>query len=151
MSSIQGSKSSIVAAPTTTALFSQLLMALIEGKHAEPLHPICYKPFGFLKSVDLKNIGLNLADIPYNFGWNLVPFGDLGACLRLGKEQIGESSEDMGVKSQFFLPKSDLGDIWEAESYPFGLFPEQETGAETGPETFDPVFEDDLGDELRDD
>ena len=112
MSSIQGSKSPIIAAPTATTLFSQLLAALIEGKLAEPPRPIRYEPFGFLKSIDLKNIGLNLADIPYDFGWNLVPFGEVGACLRSGKEQIRESSEDMGAKDKFFLPKNGSGDIW---------------------------------------
>ena len=85
VSLIQDSKLSIVAAPTTTALFSQLLTALIEGKFAEPPRAIRYKPFEFLKSVDLKNIGLNLVDIPYNFGWNLVPFGEGDACPDLEK------------------------------------------------------------------
>ena len=85
--SIQSSKPSIGAAPTTEALFSQLLTALLEGKHAEPPRPICYKPFGFLKSVDLKNVGLNLTDIPYNFGWKLVPFEEGDACQR--SEKLG--------------------------------------------------------------
>ena len=147
--SIQSSKPSIGAAPTTEALFSQLLTALLEGKHAEPPRPICYKPFGFLKSVDLKNVGLNLTDIPYNFGWKLVPFEEGDACLR--SEKIGDLIEDLGAKDKVFLPEFSLDDIWETESCSFGLFPEPETGAETGPETFDSVFEDDLGDELRDD
>ena len=149
VSSIQGSKLSIVAAPTTTALFSQLLTTLIEGKFVEPPRPIRYKLFEFLKSVDLKNIGLNLVDIPYNFGWNLVPFGEGDACLRSGK--IGESIKDLRAKDKGFLPKIGSDDIWVTESYSFGLFPEQETGAETGPEAFDSVFIDDLGDELMED
>ena len=147
--SIQSSKPSIEATPTTKALFSQLLTALIQGKHAEPPRPICYKPFGFLKSVDLKNVGLDLTDIPYNFGWKLVPFEEGDACPR--SEKIGDLIKDLGAKDKVFLPEFSSDDIWKIESCSFGLFLEPKTGAETGPETFDPVFEDDLGDELRDD
>jgi len=37
-----------------------------------PYLPIVYKPFGFMKSVNLKSEGRNLEVIPYVFGWVLV-------------------------------------------------------------------------------
>ena len=119
----------------------------------KPSRPILYKPFGFLKSVDLKNIGLKLEDIPYDFGWNLVPFRKSSACLKSGEEQepIREASEDIGAKDKFFLPTNDSGHICLTKSHSFGLFPKQETGAETASETFDLVFKDDLGDDVKDD
>ena len=107
--SIQSSKPSIEAAPSTKALFSQLLTALIQGKHVEPPRPICYKPFGFLKSVDLKNVGLNLTDIPYNFGWKLVPFQEGDACLKY--EKNGDLIEDLRAKDKVFLPEFSSDDI----------------------------------------
>ena len=36
--------------------------------------PIISKAFGFLKNVDLRTLGLDLSDIPVNFGWELVWF-----------------------------------------------------------------------------
>ena len=83
----------------------------------------------------------------------MVLFRESDACLKSGEEQepIRESSEEIGAKDEFFLPKNDLGDICFTESHSFGLFPEQETGAETRSETFDLVFKDDLGDDVKDD
>ena len=34
--------------------------------------PIISKPFNFLKSVDLRTVGLDLGDVPSGFGWELV-------------------------------------------------------------------------------
>ena len=128
LSLIQGSQSPIIATQTATTLLahSQFLVAQIEGKFAEPSRPILYKPFGFLKSIDLRTIGLKLEDIPYDFGWSLVLFRESDACMKSGEEQepIREYSEEIGAKDKFFLPKNDLGDICLTESHSFGLFPE---------------------------
>jgi len=79
--------------------------------------------------------------------------GEFDACLKSGREQepIQESSEEIGGKDEFFLPRDDLGELCLTEPYTFGQFPEQGTGAETGTETFDSVFKDDLGDTMKDD
>jgi len=154
LSLIQGHQSPITAPRTATTLLapSQFLAALIEGKSAGPSRPILYKPFGFLKSIDLRTIDLKLENIPYDFGWSLVLFGESDTCLKSQEKQepIKESSDEIGAKVEFFLPKHDLGNICLTGLYSFGLFPEQETGAETGSETFDSVFKDDLGDDVKD-
>ena len=37
-----------------------------------PPHPIIHKTFEYLTQLNLKSIGLELNDIPYSFGWELV-------------------------------------------------------------------------------
>jgi len=117
----------------------------MEGKSDEPSRPIIYNPFGFLKSIDLRTVGLKLEDIPYKFGWDLVLIGESDVCQKSREKQkpFGESGSKIGAKDELFLSEHGLGDIDS-----FGLFPEQETGAETGPEMFDAVFRDDLGEDL---
>ena len=82
LSLTQGNQSPSTALQTATALFApkQFLAALMEGKSAEPSRPIIYKPFGFLKSIDLSIVGLKLEDIPYKFGWDLVLIGESDVC-----------------------------------------------------------------------
>ena len=147
LSLTQANQSPSTALQTTTALFAptQFLAALMEGKSAEPSRPIIYKPFGFLKNIDLITVGLKLEDIPYQFGWDLVLIGESDVCQRSGEKQklFGESGSEIGAKDELFLSEYGLGDIDS-----FGLFPEQETGAEIGPEMFDAVFRDDLGEDL---
>ena len=74
LSLTQGNQSSSTALQTATALFAptQFLAALMGGKSAEPSCLIIYKHFGFLKSINLRTVGLKLEDIPYKFGWDLV-------------------------------------------------------------------------------
>jgi len=52
----------------------ELLTVILEGKGPEisPPLPIIYKPFGFLKSINLSSVGLGLNEIPFKFGWDLV-------------------------------------------------------------------------------
>ena len=78
----QSNESPSITSQTATALFAptQFLAAFIEGNSATPSHPIIYKPFRFLKSIDLRIVGLKLEDIPYKFGWDLVLIGELGVC-----------------------------------------------------------------------
>ena len=86
-----------------------------------------------------------MEDIPYKFGWDLVLMGESDVCQRSGEKQkpFGETGSEIRAKDELLLSEHGLGDIDS-----FGLFPEQETGAETGaetgPEMFDAVFRDDL-------
>jgi len=147
LSLTQGNQSSSTGLQIATALFAptQFLAALVEGKSAEPSRPIIYKPFRFLKSINLITVGLKLEDIPHKFGWDLVLIGESDICQRSREKQkpFGESGSEIGAKDELSLSAHGLGDIDS-----FGLFREQETGVETGPEMFDAVFRDDLGEDL---
>jgi len=138
----QGNQAQGTAWQTTTALFAptQFLAALMEGKTTELSRPIVYKPFGFLKSIDLRTVNLKLEDIRYKFGWELILFREMGACQT--QEPVGASEREIGSLDEVFLFHHGLDDISS-----LGLFPEQETGPETGPE----VFRDDLGEDLSKD
>ena len=131
----QGNQTQGTAWQTTTALFAptQFLTALMEGKTTELSRPIVYKPFGFLKSIDLRTVNLKLEDIPYKFGWELILFGETGACQT--QEPVGTSEREIRCLDEVFLFDHGLDDISS-----LGLFPEQETGPE--------VFRDDLGEDL---
>ena len=76
----------------------------MEGKSAEPSRPIIYKPFGFLKSIDLSTVGLKLEDIPYKFGWDLVLIGESDVCQRSGEKQnlLGSLVVKLGLKTSSF-------------------------------------------------
>jgi len=78
----QGSQTQGTASQTATALFAptQFLTALMEGKTTELSRRIVYKPVGFLKSIDLRTVNQKLEEIPYKFGWELILFGETGAC-----------------------------------------------------------------------
>ena len=39
-----------------------------------PRLPIILRTFGFLKSPNLRSVGLELGDVPIKFGWDLVLF-----------------------------------------------------------------------------
>ena len=58
-------------------------------------------------------VGLKLEDVPKDFGWSLVMFGESDACLKSEKEKepIRESSEVIGAKDEFSLPRDDLGEL----------------------------------------
>ena len=93
----QGNQTQGTAVQTATALFAptQFLTALMEGKTTEPSRPIVYKPFGFLKSIGLRTVSLKLEDIPYKFGWELILFGETGACQT--KNLLGHRNEKLGL------------------------------------------------------
>ena len=52
---------------------TELLGAILGGMGLviSPPLPLAFQPFRFLVSVDLSSIGLNLCDIPFDFGWEL--------------------------------------------------------------------------------
>jgi len=58
------------------SISAELLTAILEGKGLEisPPLPIICKPFGFLKCANLRSVGLELEDVPCEFGWDLVLF-----------------------------------------------------------------------------
>ena len=74
----------------------------MEGNSAAPSRPIIYKPFGFLKSIDLRTVGLKLEDIPYKFGWDLVLIGESGVCQRSVEHQkpFEKSGSKIGTKDE---------------------------------------------------
>jgi len=44
------------------------------GFNLLPPLPIISTTFGFLKSLDLKTVGVKLCDVPWVFGWDLILF-----------------------------------------------------------------------------
>ena len=73
----------------------------MEGKTTELSLPIVYKPFGFLKSIELRTVNLKLEDIPYKFWWELILFGETGACQT--QEPVGASEREIGSLDEVFL------------------------------------------------
>ena len=61
-------------------------------KNSPPL-AISSNPFQFLKSLDLKSVGLGLASVPFCFGWDLVQWNP----------KLDESRVDLGVKLDDFV------------------------------------------------
>jgi len=55
------------------SISADLLGAILGGMGLviSPPLPLAFQPFRFLVSVDLSSIGLNLCDIPFDFGWEL--------------------------------------------------------------------------------
>jgi len=105
------------------------------GFSSLPPLPIISQPFGFLKSVDLRIVGLDLCDVPVKSRWELVLFKPIVEQPR---------SEDV------FESKLEFGD-WGTESESVPNVSGFETGAELvsdvgqdEPEP-SPVFEDFLG------
>ena len=156
MASIEGSGSSassirgrrpFESAPGTSpdlVVFTPFLMAIPEGKPSSPPRPISFKPFGFLKSVGLKSVGLGLKDIPYNFGWKLVVFegSTIYPPFEKNSSQVGKSGENLRSKDEVFESPVDFSEFVEPCS--FGLFPEKETVAEIGSESLNFVCKEDL-------
>jgi len=65
-------------------------------EHLLPL-AILSSLFQFLKSFDLKSVGLGLASIPFHFGWDLV----------IWNPKLNESLVDLGVKFDELVEISD--------------------------------------------
>ena len=133
-SSIRGRRPFESASGTSPDLvvFTPFLMAILEGKPCSPPRPINFKPFGFLKSVGLKSVGLGLKDIPYNFGWKLVVFegSTIYPPFKKNFAQVGRSGGNIGPKDEVFESPVDFSKF--VEPYSFGLLPEKETVAKTG-------------------
>jgi len=62
--------------PTVVSISAELLIAIFGGKglKTSPSLPIFCKPFGFLKSLNLRSVGLELEDVSDEYGWDLVLF-----------------------------------------------------------------------------
>jgi len=103
------------------------------GFYSLPPLPIFLKPFGFLKSVDLRTVGLNLSDLPVKFGWELVLCKPVVEQAR--SEAVFESGLDFGgwgTESEFVHdvgvfeigsePVSDVGQGEAEPSPPFEDF-----------------------------
>ena len=64
--------------PASSAFPMAAIAALLTSPRygVQFLTPFAYyfKSFGFLKSLDLRIVGLELGDVPAEFGWDLVLF-----------------------------------------------------------------------------
>jgi len=89
---------SAMAIPTPTAGM---------GFNFLPPLPIISKPFGFLKHVDLRTVGLDLGDIPVKSTWELELFKPVVEQTR--SEGLFESGVDFGVLETRSKPVPDLG------------------------------------------
>ena len=99
-----------------------------------PPRPIIHTIFGYLNRLNLKSIGLELNDIPYSFGWELVVYVGTIPCP-IPSEAVAGSS---GFQDQFLEnPETLLGDFEPCSSE---LFPE--TTQRTGDALFDDLFMD---------
>ena len=96
---------------------------------------IISKPFGFLKHVDLRIVGLDLGDILVKFGWELELFKPVVEQTR--SKGVFESGVDFGVLGTRSEPVSDQG------GFEIGMKTVSDVG-EAEPEPA-PVFEDFLG------
>ena len=82
--------------------------------------PISITPtnFGFLKSLDLKSVGMSLEDVPSIMGWELVVYNPVVAESRsMRTESVGSSN--MGVENileEPFLNDDSIGDIEDIDS-----------------------------------
>ena len=91
---------------------TQLLSTILERKRLEisPPLPIICKPFGFLKSLNFRSVGLELEDVSYEFGWELVLFESVvvqGPC----EAQF----EVVEVEDESSLSKGDLDELHVTE------------------------------------
>jgi len=97
--------------------------------------PIISKPFGFLKNVYLRAVGLNLSDLPVKFGWKLVLFKPVTEQPK--SEGVFESGSDFGGLGTEFQSSADVS------GFETGAEPVSDMGkAEIEPSS---VFEDFLG------
>ena len=110
------------------------------GFNSLPPLPIFSKPFGFLKSFDLRTVGLNLSDLPVKFG------GELVLCKPVVEQARFEAIFEFGL---------DFGG-WgtESESIPdvggFEIGAEPVSGVGQGETEPSPAFEDFVGSSFDD-
>jgi len=83
-------------ASTPAPLFfvpTDILGAILGGMGlvTSPPLPISFQPFRFLVHVDLSPIGVNLCEIPFDFGWELKLWffdGELGETIAHGPSEL---------------------------------------------------------------
>ena len=114
--------------------------------------PIICKPFRFLKSLNLKSVGLKLEDVPYEFGWDLVLFEfvvvDLESKVVQGPSEAKFEVFEVEDESSLFEGDSDESHVTGEKSVLAGtgpepgsesssFLPESETRVEPGSDTFE--------------
>jgi len=95
-----------------------------------PPLPIISKPFGFLKSVDLRTVGLDLGDVPVKFRWELAVLKPVVEQLRsdgvfesgLEFRGLGTKSESVPDVSGFETRAEPVSDVGKAEIEPSPIF-----------------------------
>ena len=105
---------------TPLDLFGAILGGM--GLNTSPPLPISFQPFRFLMHVDLSSIGVNLCDIPFDFGWelNLWMFdGEIGETIALGPSEFVDRVVERDPESSMSDDDSDDMHVtgWELVVY----------------------------------
>ena len=112
---------------TSAPVFSistELLGAILGGMGlvTSPPLPISFQAFRFLVHVDLNSIGVNLCEIPFDFGWELKLWifdGELGATIAYGPSELVDRIVERDPESSFSDDDSDEMHVtgWELVVY----------------------------------
>ena len=119
-----------MAPKTDSSLLSENNSMIILANSAPP-RPITHTTFGYITQINLKNIGLDLCDIPYSFGWELVLYVGTIPCPISSAAGAGS----LGFQEQFLTNSETFdGDFEPCSSSPL------ETTQRTGDVFFDDLF-----------
>ena len=120
-----------MASKTDSSLLSENNSMIIPAIQAPP-RPITHKTFWYFTQINLKNIGLDLCDIPYSFGWELVMYVGTIPCPISSETGSGSS----GLQDKFLEnPETTVEASEPCSSTPF-----PETTQRTGDVFFDDLF-----------
>ena len=119
-----------MASKTDSSLLSENNSMIILANSAPP-RPITHTTFGYITQINLKNSGLDLCDIPYSFGWELVLYVGTIPCPISSAAGAGS----LGFQEQFLTNSETFdGDFEPCSSSPL------ETTQRTGDVFFDDLF-----------
>ena len=93
---------------TSTELLGAILRGM--GLVISPPLPLAFQPFCFLVCVDLSSIGLNLCEIPFDFGWELQLWnldGESGVQIAQGPSELVDRVVEMDDESSLSDDDSD--------------------------------------------
>ena len=114
-------------ASTPAPLFfvpTDILGAILGGMGlvTSPPLPIVSQPFRFLVHADLSSIGVNLCDVPFNFGWELnlwIFDGEMGETIAHGPSELVDRVAEREPESSMSDDDSDEMHVtgWELVVY----------------------------------
>jgi len=104
------------------------------GLNSSPPLPISFQPFRFLVHVDLSSIGVNLCEIPFDFGWELnlwIFDGEVGDKIAHAPSELIDRVVERGPESSMSDDDSDDMHVtgWELVVFN-GSLPVVESGME---------------------
>ena len=106
------------------SISAELLGAILGGMGLviSPPLPLAFQPFRFLVYVDLSSIGLNLCEIPFDFGWELKLWnldGESGVQIVQGPSELVDREIEMDDESSLSDDDSDEMHVtgWELVVY----------------------------------